>query len=70
MSDGSGHSLNYALYSDSARTLNWGETDGTDTVDSTGTGANQSFTVYGRVAASQNVPQGSYSDTITITVNF
>lgn len=70
MSDGAAHSLNYALFRDSARTLNWGESDGTDTQDSTGTGVSQGFPVYGRVAALQNVPQGSYNDTITITVNF
>jgi spore coat protein U-like protein len=63
-------SLNYALYRDASRTLNWGENLGVDTVDDTGTGTTQSFTVYGRIAASQNVQAGSYTDTITISVNF
>jgi spore coat protein U-like protein len=70
MSNGNNYTLGYALFRDAAYTQNWGETDGTNTVSSTGTGANQDFTVYGRIAALQNVPAGSYSDQITITVNF
>ena len=64
--------LNYALYSDSGRTTNWGNTVGTDTVAGTGTGSAQSMTVYGRIPAVQPVyvPAGSYSDTITATVTF
>jgi spore coat protein U-like protein len=31
--------LNYAMFRDSARTLNWGNTVGTDTLSSTATGA-------------------------------
>jgi spore coat protein U-like protein len=69
MSDGASHSINYSLYSDSGRTNNWGNS-GSGTVASIGTGLTQSFTVYGRIPASQNVPQGSYSDTITMTVDF
>ncbi|MBU6375123.1 MAG: spore coat U domain-containing protein [Bdellovibrionales bacterium] len=68
MSNGS-YTLDYALYSDSGRTSNWDNT-GSGAVSSTGTGANQNFTVFGRIPASQNVPQGSYTDTITITVTF
>ena len=62
--------LDYALFSDAARTTNWGETVGTDTVSGTGTGATQIVTVYGRIPASQNVGVGGYVDTITATVTF
>lgn len=64
--------LNYALYSDSSRTLNWGNTVGTDTVAGTGNGTGQALTVYGRIPAVQPtyVPAGSYADTITATVSF
>jgi len=62
--------LNYTLWRDSARSLNWGDTVGTDTLASTGTGAAQTFTVYGRIPASQSSNPGSYSDTITVTVSF
>jgi spore coat protein U-like protein len=66
----SSNTLDYSLYQDSGRTTVWGNTPGTDTVASTGNGAQQSFGVYGRISAAQNVPAGSYSDTITVTVTF
>jgi spore coat protein U-like protein len=62
--------LSYALYRDAARTLNWGKTDSTDTLTSIGTGLAVGHTVYGRIPASQNVPSGSYSDTITVTISY
>lgn len=64
------NTLNYSLYQDSGRTTNWGNTPGTDTVNTTGTGAAQTFTIYGRIPANQASPIGSYTDTITATVNF
>jgi spore coat protein U-like protein len=30
----------------------------------------RSFTAYGRVAGSQDVPAGTFTDTVTATVNF
>jgi len=62
--------LGYALFSDSARTVNWGQTIGTDTVTGTGNGAAQAITVYGQAAASQYVAPGAYADTITATVTY
>jgi spore coat protein U-like protein len=62
--------LNYHLYSDSARSVNWGNTVGTDTVTGTGTGAPQLLTVYGQVPAGQGPAAGTYTDTITATVTF
>lgn len=38
--------LPYGLYRDSARSLNWGNTSGTDTLSGTGTGSAQTGTVY------------------------
>jgi spore coat protein U-like protein len=64
------HTLNYSLYSNSARTTNWGNTVGSDTVSGTGTGANQSLTVYGQVPAGQTLFPGSYTDTITATITY
>jgi spore coat protein U-like protein len=69
MTSGS-NSLNYGMYRDSNRSLNWGNTPGTDTVNATGTGSAQAFTIYGRIPANQTSPVGSYSDTITATVTF
>jgi spore coat protein U-like protein len=62
--------LNYAMFSNSTRTANWGQTVGTDTVTGTGNGAAQALTVYGQVTAGQFVAPGAYSDTITATVTY
>jgi spore coat protein U-like protein len=68
LSDGGDEYLNYALYSDSARTSVWNNDTG---VSNTGTGSSQAFTVYGRVAAGQNTANaGSYADTVVATVTF
>jgi spore coat protein U-like protein len=63
--------LTYELYTDTGRSTVWGS----------GAGAGQSipaapnknprtFTVYGRVAAGQDVGAASYSDTVVATINF
>jgi spore coat protein U-like protein len=62
--------LDYALYSDAARTTNWGETVGIDTVAGTGDGTPIDHNVYGRIAAGQFVAAGSYSDTINVSVTY
>ena len=64
------NAVNYALYSDSGRTTNWGNTVGTDTVSATGNGAAQTYTVYGQVPAQTTPAPGAYSDTITVTVTY
>lgn len=61
--------LSYALYSDTARSVVWGDTTATG-VAYTGTGTATALTVYGSVAAGQNVPTGSYADTVLATVTF
>lgn len=62
--------LNYALFRDASRRLNWGTTVSADTLAGTGNGSAQSLTVYGRVSASQFVDPGAYSDTITATITY
>ncbi|HEV2271319.1 MAG TPA: spore coat U domain-containing protein [Steroidobacteraceae bacterium] len=69
MKDAGTDLLAYTLYQDSGRTTVWGNTVGTSVSD-TGNGTAQSLTVYGAVAAGQNVPAGSYSDTVVATVTF
>lgn len=59
----------YALYRESNRTDNWGDTVGTDTVAGTGTGAEQTVPVYGTVP-SANFRADSYKDVITATVTY
>ncbi len=67
---GAGATLGYSLYQDSGRTVNWGNTAGTDTEAGTGNGTAQVLTVYGRVPASEFVTPGTYTDTVVATVNF
>ncbi len=63
--------LNYALYSDAPRSVNWGNTPGTDTPAATVASTTPTaLTVYGRVSSQQAVPAGSYTDTVTITVSY
>jgi spore coat protein U-like protein len=70
MTGPAGALLNYAMYSDSLRTVNWGQTIGTDTVTGIGNGSAQPLTVYGLLPASQYLAPGLYSDTITATVTY
>jgi spore coat protein U-like protein len=65
-----GSTITYSLYSNSGRTSVWGTTIGSDTVASTGTGAAQSFTVYGRIPAQTTPAPATYTDTITVTVTY
>lgn len=62
--------VNYELYKDSQRTLRWGGTLNSDTLSRSGTGAEETVTVYGRVPAQAAVAAGTYSDLITVTVTY
>src|SRR5438094_359813 len=65
---GSGR-LAYNIYRDSGFTQLWGDgTAGTTPLTLTVV-LNTSFTVYGKVDAGQNVPAGTYADTVVITIN-
>lgn len=68
----SGNTLDYMLYRDAGRTQVWGDgTSSTFTVTGTGSGALQSFNVYGRVPGSQSsAPPGGYNDTVGITITY
>lgn len=62
--------VNYELYRDAARTSRWGNTLNTDTATGSGSGAEQTLTVYGRVPAQAAATAGSYSDVVKITVTY
>jgi spore coat protein U-like protein len=70
MTGPSGALLAYQLTSDSAHSVNWGQTIGSDTVTGTGNGSAQTLTVFGQIAAGQYVTAGSYTDTITATLTY
>jgi spore coat protein U-like protein len=61
--------LSYDIYSDSGHSTVWLSGAGSD-VPGTGNGAAQTQTMYGQVPAAQNVPAGTYNDTVVATVNF
>jgi spore coat protein U-like protein len=68
--------LNYNLYTSASRTMTWGDgSGGTSTVTLTNgavSGGVRRFsaTVFGRAPALQNIPAGTYLDTIIVTVTF
>jgi spore coat protein U domain-containing protein, fimbrial subunit CupE1/2/3/6 len=60
--------LNYEMYNDAGRTTVW---NASNTVSYTAASkASTGLTLYGRVAAGQDVPVGSYSDTVIATITF
>jgi spore coat protein U-like protein len=62
--------IQYKLYSNAGRTTIWGDTVSSDTVPDTGNGAEQTYTVYGRVPPQTTPRPGAYSDTVTVTVTY
>jgi len=69
MTGPSGVLMQYFLYSNAARSTNWGNSTGS-WVAGTGTGGAQTLTVYGQIPANQKTISGTYTDTITATVNY
>ena len=75
MRQGSGDTLTYNLYRDSARAQVWGQTTGVDTMTQMLSIPNNSsmsatFTIFGRIGALQNVSAGSYADSVVATVSY
>lgn len=69
------NTLNYNLYTNAGRTTTWGDGNGgssivTDTFTLAIGGFTTTDTVYARLPERQNVAAGTYSDTITVTVNY
>jgi spore coat protein U-like protein len=60
----------YQMYSDAGRSVNWGNTPGTDTVSGTGNGGAQALTIYGRVPVQATPAPATYNDTVTVTINY
>ena len=60
--------LTYEMYNESAHTTVW---NASNTVSYTAASkASTGLTLYGRVSAGQDVPVGSYSDTVIATITF
>ena len=62
--------INYGIFTTIGRTVNWGNTVGTDTIAAIGSGAAQSYTLFGRVPAQTTPTPGTYTDTVTVTVTY
>jgi spore coat protein U-like protein len=63
--------LSYNLFLDAARTSLWGDgTAGTSHYGATNPPNVVDLTIYGRIPALQDLPIGSYADTVVVTVNF
>jgi spore coat protein U-like protein len=70
MTAGTGSTIGYSLYHDTAFTQVWGSTVASNTTAATGSGAVQTYTVYGRVPAQTTPAAGSYSDTVQVTITY
>jgi len=62
--------LTYTLYSDPVHTSPWGNTAPTGKSYVAANSQPAQLTVYGRIAASQDVPQGVFSDLVVATITF
>lgn len=65
-----GEMLAYTLFQDASRTIPWGNTAGTGADYTAASSASSDVTVYGTITAGQDVPAGSYSDTVVATITF
>ena len=73
--EGSNSYLKYEIYADASHTIVWNYSQvsmsSVASVTGTGTGASQDMTVYGKVFKNQkDAAAGSYTDTVTLVVNY
>lgn len=69
------NALTYNVYTDSARSIVWGDGTGTTQTESDSylillTPTTRHYTPYGRIPGAQNKPAGTYNDTVTVTVTY
>jgi spore coat protein U-like protein len=64
------NSLNYNLYTNAARTVVWGNGTGSSSVMSASRNGTTLLSVFGLIPDGQDVAFGTYTDSITATVNF
>lgn len=67
--ESNGNYLAYDLYKDAALTIPWGNTSGTGQ-SVTGDGTPKEVKAYVKVLPGQGVPAGTYTDTVTLTVDY
>lgn len=69
MKSGSNY-LNYDIYQDSAFATFWGTSTNAEVEPAAPNATTQTFTAYAKIPSAQDQPQGSYSDTVGVTVSF
>lgn len=62
--------LNYDIYQDNAFATFWGTAAQAEVEPAAPNATTQTFTAYGKMPSGQDVPQGSYTDTVGVTVSF
>ena len=62
--------VEYSLYQDNLHADLWGETIGVDTVDAVGDGTVETYTIYGLVPTQTTPAPTTYTDQITVTIDF
>jgi spore coat protein U-like protein len=62
--------LDYGLFQDPGRNVPWGDSSGVDTLEMLSTGVTQNVPVYGEIPANQRAREGTYSDEITVRLQF
>lgn len=75
---GPGGTIAYALFQNAATTTPWGNTATSSSVGNgeagtgsgMGAGGAETFTAYAKTTGSTDVPPGTYTDTVTVNVNF
>ncbi|HWX00553.1 spore coat U domain-containing protein [Collimonas sp.] len=69
------NALTYNVYTDTARSIVWGDGTGATQTESDSylillTPTTRHYTPYGRIPAAQNKPAGTYTDTLTVTITY
>lgn len=71
MKHGTSNLLGYQLYLDSGRSTVWGDgTASSSTYSGTGSGSNQTLTIYGRLPSLTGAVPGGYTDAVTVTITY
>lgn len=64
------NSLNYNLYTSSARTVVWGDGSGGSSTVTTPRNSTRTLSIFGQIPAGQDVAAGTYVDSISASVSF
>jgi spore coat protein U-like protein len=64
------NTITYGLYQNSAHSIPWGSTIGSNVVSGTGSSISQPISVYGYVPVQSMPTPGTYSDTVVVSVSY